>query len=575
MSEFLANSPEVNESALVNRRLSELQNELASAYYGGSPLYFLGGLECELYLETSESGIDVFASRDYTQTIAQGVKEKFNKRMFVPDDEVYDLLDGTSAEERINYDQLRIEAYNTISSLEPQNREEYDKQQRWLANIETFTPTDFINFRLYQEFSTPTLGPAAPQKGATYEQLCAENEPSTSWLEFRFGNGTLQEGYYDNKNVVEYRLSPCPPDELARREKIITDRFVAIAAEHNTAVFEGGSHLNVSLYSPGKDGQAHPVIGPQRERLAGTIHTVAGIAAGIEQGAWMSEKNARDSSLFGAIGKNEGCFIAPDREVVRLQEDYVELRAPAFKTSTAHGLLWMMAAMSYGYHYGYRHLKAEGHDTTYLIDKVMVERTPQFNKHIDLQLLRTIEESTLFEGVLHHNKKFDRSYKNVASIYGEQIDDREAIIIDGAIVKSLRFDRDGRFTVDDVAFTRAYQSSYDLLSNVASTPIQRTPIETLLNGLKSFLQRDALRANVIEVVVANPIVPGLEPNEWLERWNTSPIRRRAFGIEANREYSAKLESLALEHYEPLDLTDSAAVLKRIQEAIAKKRQSPW
>lgn len=554
-------SPEAQERELFESRLPELQQELADGVHGGEPLYFLGGLEIEIHMiQPAESYGKVFAN-DANMGVVRDELTQNHATFLQPSDDILTVLRNT--ESTIRYESLRDEAFATVDALQPTNRAEAEKKQRWLRNIDTFTKVDFVNFLLYQEFSTPTLADAAPPKGASYDSLVAASEHHEQWLEFRFGNGILQDGYYDNPGMVELRLAPCPPDELVAREKVIKERLIAIAAEHNIVCGDGNTHINVSMYQD-QAGELKPVIGTQPERRDATLNVVSGLSAGIEQGAWMFDATVRDRFALGPVSAKKAYSIGQERVSIRLQDDLVELRDPRLKATTAHGLLWIMAAMSVGHQKGAAEL-AKNHNVAQEAYKFMAVRTSRFDKKIDLQLQRTIEEAEAASPTgLKKAFNYQRSGKLMASIFGEgAIDPAAASLIDMSLVESLTFDEVGQISFNPANFGQTYAGAESTLRELGKQ-IPPANLQAVMRGIDRYLSRDAVRIKQDTVITAHPELRANDPYDWSFVWHGSDVRKRALGVWGNSQHSTQLEETFEKHYVPVDMKDEAAVLHALQ-----------
>lgn len=287
---------------------------------------------------------------------------------------------------------LKSEVEAFVRNLQPTSEEEEQTKQEWLAQVPEFTRGDLVNFRLYREFSNPALSIGKLDGLASRNQIDAF-EKEQGWLEFRFGKGELQTGYYDNPGMSELRLSPCPPAEATvRREKILS-RLAEIAGEHGMLVVTTANqeHVNLSVYRNDLEADdAQPVIGNQDMLRKQTVDVTSGIMAGFQDGAWLSAYDMQFDYRFSPHHIDE-LEVAPTRKSLRVLEGRLELRTRFDDASQA--LNWMMAGAIAGLAKGSEGLSAEGYQAADETEVYQVHRTEAFDKQTDIQIQRAFESS--------------------------------------------------------------------------------------------------------------------------------------------------------------------------------------
>lgn len=348
-----------NHEVLFRRRLQEVEDDATTGRFG-APILFLAGLEVEFQL--SENNIPEPARKAHErQTRVAQIREEAITY-------IQDLIENET-------DEAAREAYRS-----------------WLPQLDGFTARDWLNFRLYQEFSRPTPAPVHAPRFASFETMCSYSE-GAGVLEFRFGTKGFQAGYYDWDSNCEIRFAPCSPSELIEREAIVLQRIHQLCEELHLSYQSVVDHVNLSMYTKQGD-QYQPVIGNDPARLDATLDIVAGLGAAIEAGACIAPQTITDTDLLRR-GMPSFFMISRFRDHMRIKDDYVEWRADNFRSSTAHKLLWLMAGATFGFECGldYVALDSEmGHPD--VVESVRTHYTPNFRKERDKKLQRVLDYST-------------------------------------------------------------------------------------------------------------------------------------------------------------------------------------
>ncbi|HEY8999301.1 MAG TPA: hypothetical protein VIM53_03205 [Candidatus Saccharimonadales bacterium] len=485
---------------------------------------------------------------------------------------------ANKAQREVDAADLKAEAYGIISNLTPQSFEEAEMQRRWLEQVPFWSTSECINFALYKEFSRPTLQSTTPPKGVSYNRMLEHSEQS-GWLEWRCGTDEHQVGWYDNPGVFEMRFSPCPPSEMVERERAVMQRLLELSTQYGVMLCNTSLHANLSVYQarPRWANILMPVIGTNAMRQPATLDAISGLSAAVEDGVWMSEEYAKDNLLFGAgLGSTRSIVeVSQNRTSIRLLDDYVELRGKQLKTSLPQGLLWMLSGMTYGLQHGARQLAENGHATAEIEQAFAAVRTEQFDKNKHLQFQRAFENSTWtpedgFKIDVSHS--LNRSKRIAESILEVPMDSAASSAFNGAFMKTLKFDDEGKVLLDKHEF---YMTLLQLHPDLTDALLKNASGMTLLEmatRATGFIAHDAVRLRKVDRIVAHPQYPGLSPDEWERRWQESPIMRRAYGEQVG-VYARSLGKVAAAHFVEYDFNDSETILRLFEEVLSRHRQA--
>lgn len=556
-------SPErMNSEALYQARLGIVEADALDGAFG-EPKRFLAAVEQEIYAVEVPPGFDRSAAGQ--RVLQEGLN--------LPDN--LDTVQDVPVEERASLlDYYRQEAREYVAAIPAANADEEERRATWLADIEQFDVTDVINYRLYKEFSRPTLGDTKAPSLAPYEDMGQYGEQQ-GWIEFRFGKAGLQRGYYDDDNVTEYRTTPCPPSEQVTRDAQIRKRLSEIASEHGVVVTYAKRQLNVSLYERDgePDGQWMPKIGQDLSHQEATLAAVSGLSAAIEDGAWIGEEIAHNGDHFIRLSR-EGVtpyVITTQRDTLRVQNGYIELREQNIQESTAHGLLWMTVAMSYGMQTGTARLAEDGYGTAELVLRPIVHRTDAYDKELDIAMQRAFEQSTISD-----DGALDLSEKHIIN-HGEGImrsllhgrAPKEAwsqITFFRAFMPSLVIGADGRVSFDAEAYRTLHKELATRYSGTQDdTEVMGLADDNIIEMLDAYFARDAMRVEFAEVVNAHPRYRRNEPDIREQTWLESPIIHHMYGDMAS-QYGHQVFEVARENYTPIDTTDPNQVMALLQQA---------
>ena len=329
-----------------------------------------------------------------------------------------------------------------VGRLSAKSPSEEAKKADWLNQIPSFGVREMINFLLYEEFSRPTLEDVKPPVGGTLEQLDAYSE-AQGWLEFRFGNGTLQTGYYDNDGMCEMRLAPCSPSEQVRRKLIIQERLVELANEFGVLIRTGADHehVNLSTYSKTSTGEFVPIVGLDEQRRPKTLAITAGISKAYAAGLLLHPSIMKQDVYFTPYG--DSMEFSSVRKTVRLMGDVVELRGKFGQADQAVNML--VAGAIDGLHEGYDRIKSEGIEVPEEATVQRVHRQPDFDKEKDLQIQRAFENATFKEGEFDFNAlnayNFLRADEITQSLLGNST--QGSAILNSFIISSVEVGREG------------------------------------------------------------------------------------------------------------------------------------
>lgn len=509
----------MHHNTLFEERLIPVEATLASKAQGDQPVHFLSGLECELYLTPLSQRQLLVANRPPSHNEASTGQRTAQGPL-----SANELADYTSS--------LRADARATIGALVPQSDAEAQKQASWLASIDQFTPDDYINFAFYREFSRPTLGDPAPLKSGSYHQVNVDSR-ERNWVEFRFGPDGLQAGYYDNPKITEFRLRPCSPPELVYRHQAVIQRFRELATLFGRAPSVCNSHINLSTYTP-QAGERRPIIGTSETRRSQTLAAIGGLCAAVEDGAWMTPQNLHPA--YFTPGTIHQLGITQFRTGIRVEDDYVELRKPGLKTTTAHGLLWMMCGIGYGLQHGIHALADQGYTVPHIADKWVPQPTVRYNKQQHLQLRRALERSTVgrsrlvlepsqaaYRGAYFLSEVLRMPYTAFARKAGA------AGILGRMFIDATNKDSQGRLWSDEATFRRSIESLSAEDRQTLTDHHLESSLELTGQRYADFLKQDALRLVKTDVIEACPLVKGNRATKWEERWDNSAIMRSAYG----------------------------------------------
>jgi len=565
---------------LYRARLATLETEAAHGLYG-EPLRFLGAMEQEASItEVSTEFVTALQTGTHDREALEEAQRKYNLRL--PED-ITQLQPLTEEGREVLLQQYRTEARAYVAAIPAHDPVEEARRTQWLAEIDDFNTADIVNFRLYKEFSTPTLGPTAVPEGASYDEVLAYTAERGS-IEFRFGKENLQRGWYDNDKMAEYRTTPCPPLEQAAREAIIHRRFIEIAAEHGAILTGGGRHISLSVYTADPEQLEptwKPMVGWRAGREEATMAAVSGLSAAIEDGAWIGEGLAADPITFlnfSQLRSTEYDIAADRHTLIRLHGDYVELRDGDARTheSTAHGLLWLMAGVCYGTSRGVQRLRDARYTVATLAPTPVVHPTPHYRKAVDVQLRRAVESSQLNEHgglTIKESHLATRGKELAQAVLGPLAPsegDKHTIPDFGrALGAAIHVASDGRLTFD----RKDYLEKHAMIMHRRQSPepgFMQLASPAVLDAIETYINRDRFRVKLGQAVSCTARYARLDPRVRQTLWHVSPVVAVMYGDMADR-YEHQVFDTADKHYKHIDPNNPDAVGAVIQRSF---RQQP-
>jgi|GEM_PF-6104701 len=278
-----------------------------------------------------------------------------------------------------------------IGKLMPKDEAEQATKSKWLGQIDKFSTAELFNFMLYEEFSVPQLGTPSVSEKASLEEVDSFAEQN-GWLEWRFGNGSLQSGYYDNVGMSEIRLTPCSPAEALRRSTIIKGRMKELGEQFDVLVRTSAKmeHINISAYDK-NDSTTPSIIGNDPARAEDTVDTASGIMKAHQDGINLNPKTIKNYDFMFSQYSSDNLSVGPTRKLVRILDSRIELRGGF--SSTANGIAWLAAGAIEGLSRGVDSLREAGYPTANYGRVLEVQRTSDFDKTRDIQIQRAFENS--------------------------------------------------------------------------------------------------------------------------------------------------------------------------------------
>ena len=388
-------------------RLAQVQEDGLTGEWTGESILFSAGVEVEFVLHerlATDGNRISFQSDHYGDLTPNEQTGECWPKNFLRPAEGFNVITplGTGQKEQL-IGEAQADMKAMLQALKPRTTEEAQLQTSYLEQIENVTLSDIVNFRLYQEFATPALSETAPVKGASYRDVCNDNSDEAGWLEFRFGNKTLQSGYYDHEGVSEFRTRPCSPLEAALRTERIIERLTHIAAAHGFAVDAPRFHLNLGGYVQDAEGEYMPTVGNTLDRQAVTMDIVSGIAAAIQDGAHLAPYTSSLNNIqsYGAVKlasdynplMGRDLEFGPTRLDLRVLEDRLEWRAGEMSANLRQGFLWLSAGALRGLATGEETLRESAYVTAGIRKWPQIVPTSLYDKVADISPHRILEES--------------------------------------------------------------------------------------------------------------------------------------------------------------------------------------
>lgn len=148
----------------------------------------------------------------------------------------------------------RRQAYRQISDLRPQNDEEADRKANWLEQVDALTRPELVMFMAHSILARPTLSPGRGDLQKAFSDTDSQNT-----LEYRFGKGKYQAGYYDNE--PEIRTMPASPKVALERRQYAMKTYHMLALQYGMRANFGSDDTNISFWQETPDGDRELVHG--------------------------------------------------------------------------------------------------------------------------------------------------------------------------------------------------------------------------------------------------------------------------------------------------------------------------
>jgi hypothetical protein len=424
-------------------------------------------------------------------------------------------------------------------------------RKQWLEQVDNFGLGEVVNFLIYEEFSRPQLSIPQIDDDSTVDGLDGFSDKN-GWIEWRFGSGNLQSGYYDNPGMSEFRMTPCEPSEALRRLAVIKKRMAEIGTELGVLVMTdaGCEHINLSMYETNDhfDAGSRTVIGNDASRIPDTIDITSGIAEALQDGIGIDiETVKRYDFMFGKYSRRS-LQIGPTRKTLRVLDGRIELRGGF--ASTEQGVAWVMAGAIDGLKSGVEALRNEGYQTTKMQEVLKVSRTAAFDKQRDLQIQRALEQATVSEDgrlVPDNGWSMTRS-----SLFAESITDEVegGVVTEGLlgelIVASCVL-KEGLISIDEETVGQAIEENLQKWTGDDSRQKARVKIEAY--NIPRMISAINERLKVVTVEKTFAVVgdieqkPEQERDEAIEHIRNSRVMKLALGayidehVDLIRKYS--------------------------------------
>jgi hypothetical protein len=349
---------------------------------------FRAGIEIEFSMSSPQ---------DFRKEVIENEKQSENNREFGISAVLNrESIQGVYEEPTEVLAEFRDHVRGFVQRLEARDEVEEQTRQLWLSQVDQFGTSELINFLLYEEFSKPQLvvpQPPEDNKLRSIDEYAEEN----GWIEWRFGNGTLQTGYYDNQNVSEIRLSPCAPSEALERVKIIKERMKQLGEQFGVLIRTShqSEHINLSIYERLEDGSDVAIIGNEEAKARDTIDVSSGILQAQQEGVWLHPNLLKRYDYMFSKHSQIGFSVGPTRKTLRVLNGRLELRGGFY--STEQGVAWLIGGAVSGISQGAANIEKAGYAITHVDEIFKVSRTPDFKKEADLQIQRAFENSEVDE----------------------------------------------------------------------------------------------------------------------------------------------------------------------------------
>jgi len=377
-----------------------------------------------------------------------------------------------------------------LSLLAPKDEAQAQRKADWLQQIPHLTTPELINYHIYRRLSVPTLD--APN---TAMYLRAEDSPETT-LEFVFGNGLYQTGYYDNPGSFEMRTQAAKPTIAMERIR----RAITVAEETCNAFgaqfHYSNDQTNFSVWTRDDAGSLRPLHSldnPEGQEIA--RKATAGMLLGLRDGmaalhpatTFTSSKN-RELQIKAAPERGGTLRVVPGR---------FEQRRGVGAEKHVLGALVLLSGFAHGV-------------TNPALDTGFVSKERQhlfvpgegYDKVRDLYLLRALQESNVVDGRFISGSidalNIGRVEGMLSSIIGAPAQEYGggSYVIE-RLLGCISLAPDGRLVADERRFGEVIKSSAFNISLIEQ------PQETINDRLKR-----------IKCIQSNSIITGAVDAKW-------------------------------------------------------------
>ncbi len=372
--------------------------------------------------------------------------------------------------------QVREDARDTVAALQPSNDEERERQKEWLDQVDDFETGDLINYLIYDGLSKASLRKGDPDTSNYYAALAAS---AANPLEFRFGKGIFQSGYYDNPGTSEVRIAPTSPVEALRRRSLLIAKVTSLCMKYGVdAQLYERPHINFSLHDvSGEQPQEMFTMADEQGRTV-MRSAISGISALYMEGLTARPKTEAmyaKSHRFWLQNPNfDERFKYPDGTLTTSQDkvtslrvlpNRLELRSGLPISNDAGSLAQRIFLATAGTYLGVNHPELlEGYPTPEIVDRALLVPTEHYRKERDLHLLRAFEHARGEpdeHGVLHFKPEnayvfmtFTAGSKFIKELTGVDYDNSVGDVGFESIFATITSGEDGVLTCDEENFRK-------------------------------------------------------------------------------------------------------------------------
>jgi hypothetical protein len=405
------------------------------------------------------------------------------------------------------FDAIRNNIALNLSQLIPMNTEQARRKAAWLEQVPQLDSSELVNYEIYRRLSVPTLEPYSVE-----DYFQADDSPETT-LEFVFGQGLYQTGYYDNPLVFEMRTQAAKPSIAIERKNraVATGREVAASLG---GVFDYvGDQTNFSVWVPGDEG-LRPIHSLEDRRGQEVARKAA---AGIMYAVRDSDAVFRPPGVSGQAWDKSRIFrVSPERDgTLRIVPDRFEQRGSAEEGDYGLHSLVLMSGFAYG-------VNDKDIDTSLATKHVepLLTAGPGYQKERDLYLLRALQKSMRSDGRFSfppgQGLNDGRGIGMLSSLLGIEVDTKhDPTWMIESLVEHVSLTPDGNLKVDEVGFER---SRRNVLRNVQT--VGDMPDEAFVDRLRRIRVIPLALTVRGELAIDWPV--GVTFHKDLEKFRTSP-----------------------------------------------------